>query len=107
MRVYQKISCLTRSPTAMQKSLNRREKDFVRKQTDDNDDEHDGDDLIHRAQFAAIVQKLSQSKAGQDGNENLGGHERAPGEGPTLFHAANDKGKGGRQDNFEPNMQVL
>ena len=58
-----KISCLARAPAAMQKSLDRRKENFVGEQTDDNDDEHDGDDLIHRAQFAAIMQKLAQARS--------------------------------------------
>jgi hypothetical protein len=31
----------------MEKALSRREQNFVREQTDDNDDEHDANNLIH------------------------------------------------------------
>ena len=44
------------APAFMKKALPWGEKDFVRKQTDQNDHKHDADDLIHGVQFAAVVQ---------------------------------------------------
>ena len=35
------------TPAPMEKALPRREQNFVRQQTDDNDDEHDANNLIH------------------------------------------------------------
>src|SRR6201982_370629 len=91
----------------MQKFLYRRKEDFVRKQTDNNDHKHNGNDLIHGAQFTSIMQKLAKSETGQDRHENFRRHERAPGKGPTLFHPANDKRKGRWQDNLEPHVQTF
>ena len=56
--------------------------------------------LVHGVQFATVVQQMAKAEAGQDGDIDLGGHEGAPGEGPALFHAANQERKRGGQDDF-------
>jgi hypothetical protein len=38
----------SRAPSPMEKALPRREHNFVREQTDDDDDKHDADNLVHR-----------------------------------------------------------
>ena len=37
----------SRAPSPMEKALPRRKHNFVREQTDDDDDEHDADNLVH------------------------------------------------------------
>src|ERR1700738_3805660 len=44
VRVPSGSSC---APSPMEKTLPRREHNFVREQTDDDDDEHDADNLVH------------------------------------------------------------
>ena len=91
----------------MEECFDRREKDFIGEQTDDNDHKHDRDDLIHRTQLAAVMEKLAEAEAGKDRHENFRCHERAPCERPTLLHAADDEGKRGWQDNLEPHVQAF
>ncbi len=38
----------SRAPSPMEKAFPRREHNFVRGQTDDDDDKHDADNLVHR-----------------------------------------------------------
>ena len=38
----------SRAPSPMEKAFPRREHNFVREETDDDDDKHDADNLIHR-----------------------------------------------------------
>src|SRR5687768_15145561 len=90
----------------MEEAFDGREEDFIGEETDHDDDEHDADDLVHGVQFAAVMQKVAEAEAGQDGDVNLGGHEGAPGEGPALLHPANQKRKRSRQDDFGPLVQT-
>ena len=53
------------------------------------------------------MEKLAKAKTSQDCHENLSSHQRAPGESPSLLHSANDEGKRGRQNHFEPHVQSL
>jgi len=76
------------------------EEDFVGEEADDYYDQHDADDLVHGVQLPAVVQQMAEAEAGQDGDVNLGGHEGAPGEGPALFHAADQERERGGQDDF-------
>src|SRR5215472_18548789 len=91
----------------MQKLLDWRKENFVSKQTDHNNHNHDPNDLLHRAQFAAIMEKLAKTKTSEDCHEDLRGHQRAPGESPPLLHSTDDEGKRRRQDDFEPDVESL
>ena len=75
----------------MEETFDGGEEDFVSEGADYYYDEHDADDLVHGVQLAAVMQQMAEAEAGQDGNVNLSGHEGAPGEGPALFHAANQE----------------
>jgi hypothetical protein len=44
----------------MKETLPGREQNFVRKQTDDDNDEHDADNLVHGIQFAAQFEFAGQ-----------------------------------------------
>ena len=48
----------------MEKTFPRGEENFVREQPDDDDDQHDSDDLVHRVEFAAVMKQMPQAKAG-------------------------------------------
>src|SRR5438477_3150868 len=85
MLAFRQISCLTRAPAAMEKFFYRRKEDFVRKQTDNNDDKHDGNDLVHRAQFPAVMEKLAEAEASQNRHKDFRRHQRAPGKGQPCF----------------------
>jgi len=37
-----------------------------------DDDQHDPDHLIHGAQLAAVVKRMAEAEAGQDGDVDLG-----------------------------------
>src|SRR4030095_14562638 len=91
----------------MKKPFDRRKEDFIGQQTDHDNDYHYSDDLLHGAQFAAIMEKLAKAKTGQDCHENFGGHQGAPGKSPALLHSADDKGKRSRQDDLEPDVESL
>ena len=49
-------SLLCCPPSSMQKLFYRREQCFIDRETDDHDDEHDANHLIHRVEFPSIVQ---------------------------------------------------
>src|SRR6266516_6891207 len=107
MLAFRQISCLTRAPAAMEKFFYRRKEDFVRKQTDNNAHKHDGNDLIHRAQFPSVMQKLTKAETGKDRHKDFRRHQRAPGKSPTLFHAADDEWQRRREDDRQPDMQAF
>src|SRR5687767_1429223 len=90
------------SPAVVEEAFDGREEDFIGEEADHDDDEHDADDLVHGVQFAAVMEEVAKTEAGQNGDVNLGGHEGAPGEGPALFHAADQKWKRSGQDDLGP-----
>ena len=100
-------SAASGSPSPMHEPFGGGEERFVDGEADENDDKDDTDDLIHGMKFPAVVQQLAKTEAAENGDVNFGRHEGAPGEGPTLFHPANDKRKRGRQNHFEPYMQAF
>jgi hypothetical protein len=53
-----------------------REQDFVDEQTDNDDNKHDPNHLIHRVEFATEMKQLAQAEAGQDRHINLRRHSR-------------------------------
>src|ERR1043166_4103103 len=63
------------TPAPMEKSLDRREQDLVSEQTNQNNDQHHADDLIHRVQFTSVMQKMSKPEPRQNGHVNFGRHE--------------------------------
>ena len=74
----------------MHETFPRREQYFIGYKPDDDDHQHDPDHLVHCHELAAIVEQMTEPEAGQDGDIDLGRHQRAPGEGPSLLHASDD-----------------
>ena len=70
----------------MQKPFPRGEQDFVRRESDQHDDQHDADHLIHRIEFTTKVQEMAEAVAGGLGHlEQLGHDDR-----PRVFDAVID-----------------
>ena len=91
-----------RPPPPVQKALPRREQNLIRQEPDDDDHQHDADDLVHVVQFAAVVEEMPEPEAGEDGDVDSRRHQRAPGEGPALLHAADQERQRRRQDHAQP-----
>src|SRR5438105_5122040 len=53
------------------------------------------------------MKKLPQTEPRQNGDKDFRRHERTPGEGPALLHAADDKWKGGRKNHLKPDVKAL
>src|SRR6266576_449722 len=53
------------------------------------------------------MQKLAKSKTGKDRHKDFRRHQRAPGKGPTLFHATDDEWQRRREDDRQPDMQAF
>src|SRR5689334_5572443 len=88
-------STARRSPAPIHESFSGGEEGFVDRESDHNNDENDADHLIHRMEFPAIVQELTEPEAAQDCDIDFRRHQRTPGKGPTLLHSAQQEGKGG------------
>ena len=67
-----------------------------------DDHEHDADHLVHGVELAAVVQQVAEAEAGEDGDVDFRRHQRAPGEGPALLHAADDERQRRGQDDARP-----
>jgi hypothetical protein len=77
-----------------------REQDLVGDEPDCDDHEHDTDYLVHGTELAAIVQQMAEAEPGQDGDIDFCRHQRAPGEGPALLEAADQKRQRGGQVSY-------
>ncbi len=53
------------------------------------------------------MQEMAEAEAADDGDIDLRRHQRAPGEGPALLHAADQEGQRGRQDHPRPAVKAL
>ena len=81
----------TSTPAAVQKALPRGKKGLIGEKPDEYDHQHDRDDLVHGVQLTPVMQKMAQAETGENGDVDLGSHQRAPSERPALFHAADQK----------------
>ena len=53
------------------------------------------------------MQELTKAETGKDRHKDFRRHQRAPGKGPTLFHAADDEWQRCREDDRQPDMQAF
>ena len=92
-RARRKGDRLTLQPAGTaQPALDRREEDEVRQQADAHHHEHHAHDLVHSLQVTSSVQQGTQAKSIDNHHEDLGRHERTPGESPALLESADDAG---------------
>lgn len=91
----------------MKKAFPWRKENLVRQQSDQDDDDHDPDHLIHRVQFAPVMEEMAQTESGENRHVNLRGHERTPGKSPALFHATNEIWQRRRQNDTGPFVKVV
>ena len=63
------------SPAPVEESFNRGKESLVHGKSDDDDDEHDTDDLVHRIQLTPIMQQMSQAESGENRHEDFCRHE--------------------------------
>ena len=78
------------APAPVEKTFPRREEQAIGKESDNDDDGHDGDHLIHSKELAAVLEQLPETESGEDRDEDFSGHQGAPGKGPALFHSADE-----------------
>ena len=49
------------SPAAVEESLPWAKDDFVGREADENDEQHERDDLVHRVKFASVVEQVAEA----------------------------------------------
>ncbi len=59
----------------MEKTFPWGEENFVREQPDNDNHQHDSDDLVHRVEFASVMEQMAETKSSENGHINFRGHE--------------------------------